>query len=100
MRFSLFHPVAPRHSRVQDAIVHIPRHLLRANQHAFDLRVIDSRKVRPAAGRDIEAGAAEQINRRILEASFGNAKLELHALYTASGSYVFDSNTFHSPDSS
>ena len=45
--------------RVQDAVLHVARHLLGADEHALDLGIVDSREIRPAAGGDGVARAAE-----------------------------------------
>ena len=91
--FALLDPIASGQSGVEDAVVDIASHLLRADQHAFDLRIVDGREVGAAAGGDVEAGPAEQIDGRVLQTALGNAEPQFHSLppYTASGSYVFAS---------
>src|SRR5581483_7839980 len=42
---ALDHPIAAGESGVEHAVLHVARHLLRANQHAFDLGIIGRSKV-------------------------------------------------------
>jgi hypothetical protein len=87
-RSGLLNPIAAREPRVEDPVLHIARHFLRADQHALDLRIVDGRKIGAAAGGDAEAGAAEQIDGGVFQAALGNAEFELHFVlpYTCSGS--------------
>ena len=78
--FALLHPVAAGEAGVQNAVLDVARHLLRADQHAFDLGIVDGREIRAAAGGDVVAGAAEQIDGGVLQAALGNAELQLHGL--------------------
>ena len=100
--FVLDHPVVTGQTGVENAVLDVARHLLRADQHALDFGVVDGREVTPARDLDVESGAPEQIDRRVLETAFRNAQLEYHALppYTLFGSYVRCSLIFHSPPSS
>ncbi len=87
---------------VEHAVLDVARHLLRADQHAFDLGIVDRGKIRAAAGRDVEAGAAEQVDGRVLQAAFGDAEFQFHL---ASVDLLRDrkcasSVTIHSPFSS
>src|SRR5208283_5508540 len=71
------HPVNARQPRVQNTVIDIPGHLLRANQHALDLRIVDGRKVRPPVRKDPPAGALEQRDGGVLQASLGNPQPQL-----------------------
>ena len=76
--FALFDPVAAGEPGVENAVLDVARHFLRADEHAFDFGIVDGGKVRAAAGGDVEAGAAEQVDGGVLEAAFGDAEFELH----------------------
>ena len=78
MRFVLFHPVAAGEARIQNPVLHIPRHFLRANQHALDFGIVDRRKIRAAAGRDIETGFTEKIDSGVFQAAFRECRVQLH----------------------
>ena len=68
------YPVDAGESRIEDAMIDIARHLLRANQHAFDLAIVDGWEIRPAIGVDVPARALEESDCRILKAALGNAE--------------------------
>ena len=55
-------------------MIDVAGHLLRANQHALNLRVVDGREVGAAVGVDVPAGALEERNGGILQTAFGNAE--------------------------
>src|SRR5262249_31082952 len=74
----LLNPVLAGETRIEDAVREVARHLLRADQHAVDFRIVDRREVRARADVDVEAGAGEQLHRRVLERPFGNPELEFH----------------------
>ena len=78
--FVLLHPVAAGEAGVENAVFDVARHFLRADQHALDFGIVDAGEVGAAAGGDLEAGAAEQIDGGVLQAAFGNAEFELHGL--------------------
>ena len=78
--FVLGNPIESGKSRVEDAVFDIARHFLGADEHALDFRIVDGGEVGAAAGGDVEAGAAEEVDGGVLEAAFGNAEFELHAL--------------------
>jgi hypothetical protein len=80
LRFVLLHPVAAGESGVENSVFDVTRHLLRTNQHAFDFRVVNRRKIGAAAGGDLESGAAEEIHSSVFETPFGNSKFEFHDL--------------------
>ena len=65
--FVLGDPVLSRQPRVEDAVRDVARHFLGADQHARDLGVVDGGEVGPGADVDVEAGAREQLNRRVLQ---------------------------------
>ena len=52
LRLILHHPVEPGQAGVEHAVLDVARHLLRADQHAFDLRIVDAGEIRPAADGD------------------------------------------------
>ncbi len=74
----LGNPVLAGQAGVEDAVRDVARHLLRADQHALDLRIVDRREVRARAHVDVEAGPREQLNGRVLERAFRDAELQLH----------------------
>ena len=63
-------PVLPREAAVEHAVGDVACHLLRANQHALDLGIVDGRKIRPRAHVDGEPRAREQLHGRVLQRSF------------------------------
>ena len=46
LRFVLLHPVAAGEAGVEHAVFDVARHLLRADQHALDFRIVDRRENR------------------------------------------------------
>ena len=78
--FVLLHPVAAGEAGIEHAVFDVARHLLRADQHAFDFGIVNRRKIRAAAGGDLESGAAEQIDRGVFQTAFGNSEFEFHDL--------------------
>src|SRR3954470_738340 len=58
-------------------------HLLRANEHAFDLRVVDRGEVGTPVCVDVKSGAREQRDGRVLQTAFGNAKADFHRFTSA-----------------
>ena len=52
---------------VDGSVLDVPRHFLRADQHALELGIVDSGEVRPAVDVQGEAGAREQLYRRVLQ---------------------------------
>ena len=70
-------PVLAGEPRVEHPVGDVARHLLRADQHAVDFRIVDRREVRPRAGVDVEPGAREEVNRRVLQRAFRNPELDL-----------------------
>ena len=73
-------PVLAGEPGVEHAVRDVARHLLRADQHALDLGIVDGREVRPRADVDVEAGAREQLHRRVLQRAFRDAELEFHRI--------------------
>ena len=88
LRFIFRDPIQAGEARVEDAVFDVARHFLGADEHALDIGIVDGREVGAAAGGDVKAGAAEQIDGRVFQAAFGNAEFQFHALppYTALGS--------------
>src|SRR5262249_19157445 len=72
----LEHPVAPRDPRVERAALDVARHLLRTDQEAAEPGVVDGREVAARVGRDLPPRAAEELDRRRLEAPLRDAELE------------------------
>ena len=58
------------------AVADISGHLLRANQHALDFRIVDRRIVRARARVDIETRAGEQLDGCVLQRSLRDAEFE------------------------
>ena len=71
-------PVLPGEPGVEHAVGDVARHLLRADQHALDLGVVDRRKVRSRIDAQDVAGALKQLDRRVLQRSLRNAEPQLH----------------------
>ena len=76
----LLDPIAAGEAGVENAVFDVARHLLRADQHALDFGIVDAGEVGAAAGGDLEAGAAEEIDGGVFQAAFGNAEFEFHRL--------------------
>jgi hypothetical protein len=71
-------PVLTGESAVEHTVSDVARHLLGADQHAFDLRIVDRREIRPGARVDVEPGPREQLDRRVLQGALWKSKLDLH----------------------
>src|SRR5438876_859984 len=63
---------------VDPTVGHVAGHLLGADQHAFNLGVVHAGEIRPRADVQVEAGAREELDRRVLERAFGDAEFEFH----------------------
>ena len=74
---ALKHPVAAGQTGIQKAMFDVARHLLRANEHALDLGIVDRWKVRAAVDIDVVTGAAEERDRGVLQTTFGNTETNL-----------------------
>ena len=55
-------------------------YFLRADQQTLDFRVVNRRNVASRTQRDLPAGTRKKIERRVLQAAFGDAQLQLHDL--------------------
>ena len=77
---ALDYPIDAGESGIEHAVIDVARHLLRANEHALDVDVVDRRKVGAAVGVDVPSCALEERDGRILQAAFGNSesKLAIH----------------------
>src|SRR5262249_28865578 len=71
-------PVLPCKTRIEHAVGDISSHLLGADQHAVDLRIIDGGEVGSGVDEDVESSPGEQLDRRLLQRSFRNSEFELH----------------------
>ena len=67
-------PVNAGEAGVEHAVIDVARHLLRADEHALDLAVVDGGKVGAAVGVDVPAGALEESDGGVLQAAFGDAE--------------------------
>jgi hypothetical protein len=76
-------PVLARQPRVEHAVGDIARHLLRANEHAVDLGIVDRGKVRSRVDEDREPRALEQLHRRLFERPLRKTQFEFHAFPTS-----------------
>ena len=56
----------------------VARHLLRANQHALDLRIAGGSEIRARVDVDLQARLREQLQRGLLQTAFGNSDAHLH----------------------
>src|SRR5207245_1099834 len=61
------HPVEAGEPRIEHTVLDVASHFLGADQHAIDLRICRSCKVRAAIGVDLQAGAGEQLQGRFLQ---------------------------------
>ena len=78
LQSAFHHPVKPGQARIEHAMLYVTRHLLRPNQHAFDIRIGGACRVRPAIGINVQSRAREQLQRRLLQTPFRNANAQLH----------------------
>src|ERR1700682_1317520 len=69
-------PVAAGDSRVERAVGDIPRHLLRTQDAATELRIVDARDIRARADRDAPSRLAHQLDRLSLEAALGDSEFQ------------------------
>ena len=75
-RTSFHHPVVTGDPRVQHARLDVTRHLLRAHQETLDFRVVNRWNVTSRAQRDLPASTRKKIERRVLQAAFGDSQLQ------------------------
>ena len=66
-------PVLAGEAGVEDAVGDVARHFLGADQHAFDLGIVDRREIRSRIDAQDVARALEQLDGRVLQRSFWNA---------------------------
>ncbi len=71
-------PVVAGEAAVEGAVLDVARHLLGAHHHALDLRVVDGREVGALGHGDEEPRAAEEVDRRVLQAPLRQSELECH----------------------
>src|SRR4029077_18415816 len=71
-------PISTCEPSVQKSMLDITRHLLGADQHALNFRIVDGREIGAAVGVNVEPGAREQCHGRVLEAALRNSKPDLH----------------------
>ncbi len=76
LRAGFHHPVVTRNPRVQRAGFDVTRHLLRAHQQTLDFGVVNRRDVTSRAQRDLPTGPRKKIERRVLQAAFGDSQLQ------------------------
>ncbi|MEZ5285185.1 MAG: hypothetical protein R2712_10325 [Vicinamibacterales bacterium] len=74
----LANPVEAGEARVEDAVGHVAGHLLRADQHALDLGVVDGGEVGARRDQHLEARPLEELDGGLLERALGNAEPQLH----------------------
>ena len=81
----LKHPVVAGETGVEGAVLDVASHLLRANEHALDLVVVDGGEVGAAVCVDLPAGACEESNGCVLQAAFGDAEFQpvAHRAFTS-----------------
>ena len=73
----LLDPVEAGETGVEHAVFDVAGHLLGADEHALDFRIVDDREVGAAGGLDMEAGLPEQIDGGVFEGAFGDTEFEL-----------------------
>src|SRR6185369_8197036 len=71
-------PVESGKAGIERTMFDIARHLLRTNEHAFDLGVVGGWEVGATVGVDFEARGGEERDGGVLQAALGNAESELH----------------------
>src|SRR6185503_20603186 len=76
--FVLRNPVQAGQAGVQNTVGNVARHLLRPDEHAFDLRIVDGGEVRARIQTNLKSGPVEQLNGRVLQRSLRYAQLEFH----------------------
>ena len=89
-------PVQPGDGAIDDALPDVARHLLRPDQDALDLRVVDVGVVGAAGDAQVVAGAHEQFLRGFLQAAFGDAEAQpgwgrVHVVLPCAGAILRDS---------
>lgn len=67
----------PVEAGVEHALVHVARHLLGAYERAGNIRIVDGGKIVAGPDGDIPAGAFEEFDGGVLEASLRDAEFEL-----------------------
>jgi hypothetical protein len=77
--FALNDPVVAGEAEVQGAVLHVACHLLGADQHAFDVRVVDGREIGSRRRGDLETGASEKVDRGAFEAALWQSEFDSHA---------------------
>src|SRR5512141_1191947 len=80
LRVLLQHPGPSGQTHVEDAVLDVSRPLLGADQQPGELRVVDRGDVAAGADVDIEAGLAEQVQCRLLQAPLRQADVQDVAL--------------------
>src|SRR5207244_13505768 len=76
VRVVLEDPVAAGDARVERAALDVAGHLLRAHEETAEARVVDGGEVAARVGVDLPARAAEELDRRGLEAATRDAEPE------------------------
>ena len=74
-------PVVAGDACVERAGFDVASHFLRAHEQAFDFRIVDGRNVAARADADFPARATEEIDRRVLQAAFGDAEFQARSLF-------------------
>src|SRR5205823_12715182 len=59
-------------------MLHVPGHLLGANQHAFNLGIIGRGEIRTSISENIQAGAAEKLQGSFLRTALGHTQTNFH----------------------
>jgi hypothetical protein len=72
----LLDPVPARDAGVEHPLLDVARHLLRADQHALQLVVVDLRVQRPLGNADPEARALEERRHRVLQRALRKSEAE------------------------
>src|SRR5581483_194071 len=79
------YPITASQSGIEKPVLDVARHLLRSDQHAFNLRVVDAGEIRATTSVDVETRASEEGDGRVLQAAFGNAEANLHRFTSSAG---------------
>ena len=64
----------PGEPGIDDAVCHVPRHLLGTDQHALQLAVVGAREIGAGADVDVPAGAGKQLHGGVLQGALGDAE--------------------------
>ena len=80
LQAALQHPIDASQTRIERAMLDVASHLLSANQHALDLRIIGRCKIGTRADVNLQASTRQHGQRGLLQAAFGDAQSKRHCV--------------------